>query len=54
MLSGFLDHLPLMVVVGEREAAIRHVSLRRLRGEKSQVLTVEELLALARAEPLPL
>jgi threonyl-tRNA synthetase len=42
-----------MVVVGEREAASRQVSLRLLRGEKSQVISVEELLARAKAEPLP-
>jgi threonyl-tRNA synthetase len=48
-----LAKVPYMVVVGEREAAARHVSLRLLRGEKGQVLTVEQLLARAQAEPLP-
>jgi threonyl-tRNA synthetase len=48
-----LAKVPFMAVVGEREAAARQVSLRNLRGEKSQVLTVEELLARAQAEPLP-
>jgi threonyl-tRNA synthetase len=49
-----LAKVPFMVVVGEREAATQQVSLRKLRGEKSQVLTVEELLARVEAEPLPL
>jgi threonyl-tRNA synthetase len=48
-----LAKVPFMAVVGEREAATRQVSLRKLRGEKSQVLTVDELLACAQAEPLP-
>jgi threonyl-tRNA synthetase len=42
-----------MVVVGEREAAARSVSLRKLRGEKSQALTVENLIEMMRKEPLP-
>jgi threonyl-tRNA synthetase len=48
-----LAKVPFMAVVGEREAAARQVSLRNLRGERSQVLSVEELLARAQAEPLP-
>jgi len=48
-----LAKVPYMAVVGEREAAAQRVSLRLLRGEKSQVLTLEELLARAQAEPLP-
>jgi threonyl-tRNA synthetase len=48
-----LAKVPFMAVVGEREAAARQVSLRLLRGDKSQVLTVEELLARVQAEPLP-
>jgi threonyl-tRNA synthetase len=48
-----LAKVPFMVVVGEREAATQQVSLRKLRGDKSQVLTVEELLARVQAEPLP-
>jgi threonyl-tRNA synthetase len=48
-----LAKVPFMVVVGEREAATQQVSLRKLRGEKSQVLAVEELLARVQAEPLP-
>jgi threonyl-tRNA synthetase len=48
-----LAKVPFIAVVGEREAAARQVSLRLLRGEKSQLLTVEALLARAQAEPLP-
>jgi threonyl-tRNA synthetase len=48
-----LAKVPFMAVVGEREAAARQVSLRLLRGEKSQVLTVEQLLARVQSEPLP-
>ncbi len=48
-----LAKVPYMAVVGEREAAVRQVSLRLLRGDKSQVLSVDELLARAQAEPLP-
>ena len=48
-----LAKVPYMAVVGEREAAARQVSLRLLRSEKSQVLTLEQLLARAQAEPLP-
>ncbi len=45
--------IPYMIVVGEREAADRSVSLRRLRGDKSQSMTLENLLELLKAEPLP-
>jgi threonyl-tRNA synthetase len=48
-----LAKVPYMVVVGEREAAERTVSLRKLRGEKSQALTVENLIEMMRKEPLP-
>ena len=48
-----LAKVPFIAVVGEREAAARQVSLRLLRGDKSQVMSVEELLARAQAEPLP-
>ncbi len=51
--EGELAKVPFMAVVGEREAAARQVSLRHLRGEKGEVLTVEELLERAKAEPLP-
>ena len=48
-----LAKVPYMVVVGEREAAARTVSLRLLRGSKSQALSVDDLLGLMRKEPLP-
>jgi len=48
-----LAKIPYIVVVGEREAAARQVSLRLLRGDKGQLLSVEELLTRALAEPLP-
>ncbi len=51
--EGELAKVPFMAVVGERETAARQVSLRHLRGEKGEVLTVEELLERAKAEPLP-
>ncbi|HTY56320.1 MAG TPA: threonine--tRNA ligase [Candidatus Binataceae bacterium] len=48
-----LAKIPYMVVVGEREAEQRTVSIRRLRGEKSQVMDLESMLQLLQAEPLP-
>jgi len=45
--------VPYMIVVGEREAAERTVSLRLLRGAKSQALSIENLLDIMRKEPLP-
>src|SRR5579885_1058062 len=48
-----LARIPYMAVVGEREAASRMVSLRRLRGDKNQPLTLDALLELLKAEPLP-
>jgi len=48
-----LAKVPYMAVVGEREAAAQQVSLRLLRGDKGQILSVDELLARAQAEPLP-
>ena len=42
-----------MIVVGEREVAQRAVSLRRLRGEKSQVMGLESMLQLLKDEPIP-
>jgi threonyl-tRNA synthetase len=48
-----LAKVPYMIVVGEREAAARAVSLRLLRGEKSRTIALEELLELLKAEPLP-
>jgi threonyl-tRNA synthetase len=48
-----LAKIPYMIVVGEREAANRAVALRRLRGEKSQVIGVENMIQLLKDEPLP-
>ena len=48
-----LAKVPFMVVVGEREAAARQVSLRLLRGAKGQTLELAGLLELLKAEPLP-
>jgi threonyl-tRNA synthetase len=48
-----LAKVPYMVVVGEREAAARAVSLRLLRGAKSQTMTLDGLIDLLKAEPLP-
>ncbi len=48
-----LAKVPYMIVVGEREAADRTVSLRLLRGAKSQTLTLENLIEMMRKEPVP-
>jgi threonyl-tRNA synthetase len=48
-----LAKIPYMAVVGEREAAARMVALRRLRGEKNQTMTLDSLMELLKAEPLP-
>lgn len=48
-----LAKVPYMIVVGEREAAERTVSLRLLRGSKSQALSIDSLLETMRKEPLP-
>ncbi len=48
-----LARIPYMAVVGEREAAARMVSLRRLRGEKNQTMPLDALIELLKAEPLP-
>lgn len=48
-----LAKVPCMVVVGEREAAARQVSLRLLRGSKSQTMELDALVNLLKAEPLP-
>jgi threonyl-tRNA synthetase len=45
--------VPYMIVVGEREAAERTVSLRLLRGEKSQSMPLEGLIKRLKEEPLP-
>jgi threonyl-tRNA synthetase len=48
-----LAKVPYMVVVGEREAAARQVSLRLLRGSKSQTMELQSLIDLLKMEPLP-
>jgi threonyl-tRNA synthetase len=48
-----LAKVPYMVVVGEREAAARQVSLRLLRGEKNQSMALGQLIEHLRSEPLP-
>ena len=48
-----LAKVPYMIVVGEREAAERTVSLRLLRGSKSQALSLDSLLQTMQKEPLP-
>lgn len=48
-----LAKVPYMVVVGEREAAARSVSLRMLRGEKNRTLALDALVTILKAEPLP-
>ena len=53
MREAELAKVPYMVVVGEREAAARSVSLRMLRGEKSQAMALEALVERLKAEPLP-
>jgi threonyl-tRNA synthetase len=48
-----LAKVPYMIVVGEREAAARSVSLRLLRGAKSEVMALEKVVDLLKSEPLP-
>jgi threonyl-tRNA synthetase len=48
-----LAKVPYMIVVGEREASARTVSLRRLRGAKSESMPVEQLVGLLKGEPVP-
>jgi threonyl-tRNA synthetase len=48
-----LAKVPYMAVVGEREAAARQISMRLLRGEKSQVIPLNEFIERLRHEPLP-
>src|SRR5579863_6114564 len=45
--------VPYMVVVGEREAADRSVSLRLLRGEKSNAMPIAALVERLKQEPVP-
>ncbi|HUA32512.1 MAG TPA: threonine--tRNA ligase [Candidatus Binataceae bacterium] len=48
-----LAKVPYMIVVGEREAADRAISLRRLRGAKSESMPLDALVELLKKEPLP-
>jgi len=48
-----LAKVPYMVVVGERESASRSVSLRLLRGEKSNAMPLAALVELLKKEPVP-
>ena len=48
-----LAKVPYMVVVGEREAADRSVSLRLLRGEKSNAMPLAALIEKLKQEPIP-
>jgi threonyl-tRNA synthetase len=48
-----LAKIPFMVVVGEREAAARTVALRRLRGDKNEVMALDSLVELLKSEPRP-
>ena len=48
-----LAKIPYMAVVGEREAAARMVAVRHLRGEKNQNLSLDGLIEMLKAEPLP-
>ncbi len=45
--------VPYMIVVGEREAADRTVSVRLLRGEKANPMPLAELVERLKKEPLP-
>jgi threonyl-tRNA synthetase len=42
-----------MIVVGEREAESRSVSVRLLRGAKAESMSLEGLLERLKSEPLP-
>jgi threonyl-tRNA synthetase len=48
-----LAKVPYMIVVGEREAAERTVSVRRLRGSKGETYVLQNLLEILKQEPLP-
>jgi threonyl-tRNA synthetase len=48
-----LAKVPYMIVVGEREAADRSVSLRLLRGEKSNAMPLAALVKKLKQEPVP-
>lgn len=48
-----LRKVPYMVVVGEREAEARSVSVRMLRGAKNEVMPLEGLVQRLKSEPVP-
>ncbi|MBI5120693.1 MAG: threonine--tRNA ligase [Rhodospirillales bacterium] len=48
-----LAKVPYLLVVGKREAENRQVALRRLGGEKQEVLALDEAVAMLRAESTP-
>src|SRR6266481_3795803 len=48
-----LAKVPYMIVVGERESADRSVSLRLLRGEKSNAMPLGALIEKLKQEPIP-
>ena len=48
-----LAKVPYMIVVGEREAQARTVSVRMLRGAKNDSMSLEALIERLKAEPIP-
>ena len=48
-----LQKIPYMIVVGEREAESRSVSVRFLRGNKAESMSIEALMERLKSEPLP-
>ena len=48
-----LQKIPYMIVVGEREAEARTVSVRLLRGNKNESMSIDALMERLKAEPLP-
>ena len=48
-----MQKIPYMVVVGEREAESRSVSVRLLRGAKAEAMSIDDLIARLQSEPLP-
>jgi threonyl-tRNA synthetase len=48
-----LAHVPVIAVVGRREAELRQVSLRRLGSDGQQVMALDEAVTLLSAEALP-
>jgi threonyl-tRNA synthetase len=48
-----VQHVPVIAVVGRKEAEERRVALRRLGGEAQTVLPLEEAVAVLRAEAMP-